>query len=858
MSEEILRRFAPQNDNHMRRFLLLFLALALFARPAAVLADDGVRVHYTGPDDSVWQALTLDKSLTLTAKAADANVYILNGSIPIAPALAAGVNEGAGLILILGPNTQLADIETLLRTPVTLTPYDAPLSLVPASGANDPLVTEIVWTSAPQVRERYVMEGFTLTPLVTGFEDGATVVGMGQVGAGRVFVISTPFGNSNPQLQEWAYFNYLIHHLAQRAAGQTPQAFADYPASPVPHAAERAWLIAALIVMVVLSVVAFGLVRRYSRAHPEVLDVLVVNRAEYTEREAHTDWEQIGFHRPLGGFLVALMLGLVFFIPLIIYQNLILPAYLLPSAQALGIWGRVTQFFALLWQFFDLGTNAAFIKFFAQHRVRDPRLAVQYGQVYVWWQALSGAVQVALIVAVAGTVLPRTAYALYTWSIIIHALIQLPGFYRIYQSALTGLQRLDYAQLIELAVSLIFPIVTQLALVPVMVLWGQGHPVFGMAGGGLFGLGLAAYATEALMFLSGLWLYRRLGYNARVLLMAHFDWDTVKSAFRFGLFEMLGSIAWGGGQAAEVFITQTRLVNYAEVWGNWGVAQNFVFAFNVSQTLYNGMMPSISEAISNGRKRLSEYYAAMAYKWGGLISAFIGAVLLAVADRFILGATGPEFTRAAVYVIPLIFWGAAQYPSWVADAVQLGSNRPYLKSILIFGEQLVRVVLAWLLLERLQINALIIAYFVALFAKGLTAFVVNHRLCFPQRFYVWQSFTAPLLAGAVHYFVLRFVTGLIWQGDQLTSILIFFVAILPSLWLYAFFYGVFGGWDDATLDELRRGADLSSFVRPLARAFWKVSAWGARLSPLHNRFPITIRASALAEAQSLTEERVNL
>ena len=36
------------------------------------------------------------------------------------------------------------------------------------------------------------------------------------------------------------------------------------------------------------------------------------------------------------------------------------------------------------------------------------------------------------------------------------------------------------------------------------------------------------------------------------------------------------------------------------------------------------------------------------------------------------------------------------------------------------------------------------------------------------------------------------------------------------------------------------------------------SQWGARLSPLHNRFPITMRPAALAEAQALTEERVKL
>jgi len=38
----------------------------------------------------------------------------------------------------------------------------------------------------------------------------------------------------------------------------------------------------------------------------------------------------------------------------------------------------------------------------------------------------------------------------------------------------------------------------------------------------------------------------------------------------------------------------------------------------------------------------------------------------------------------------------------------------------------------------------------------------------------------------------------------------------------------------------------------------KPSALGARVSPLNNRFPISIYESAMAEARSLTEEKVKL
>jgi O-antigen/teichoic acid export membrane protein len=249
----------------------------------------------------------------------------------------------------------------------------------------------------------------------------------------------------------------------------------------------------------------------------------------------------------------------------------------------------------------------------------------------------------------------------------------------------------------------------------------------------------------------------------------------------------------------------------------------------------------------------------MAYKYNAVISAFIGAVLLAVAPKFIIGSTGVEFQRAAIYVIPLTIWGAVQFPSWVGDNVQLGSNKPYLKSLLVFAEQMIRVALAWILLSRYQVTALIVAYFVGLFAKGITAYYVNHKICFPQRFYSWQSLVAPLLAASAHFGVLSLLNSFLWKGEQITSVLIFFIGILPSFPLYIFFYGLFGGWDKATLDELKDAIALTGSVRGLTRwGFYEPTLLGARLSPLNGRFPITIRSQAMEEASELTTAKVKL
>ncbi len=515
-----------------KTFIVLLFLLLLFTFAIPVAADNTIRIFYAGPEQSgIHTALTLAPKGTFTfvKDASKADVFLLNGVIPDPDLIAARLKAGAGLVLFLGPDMSAADVTNLIGIPLTFTEKNDAVSLVQAD-VEDPLVKQILWNSAPQVRDRIEVNTpiSYVQPLVTAYEDGAWI--LWSANNSRTFVFNAFLNESvdfeagknatfNPQIQDWAYFNYLVYHLVERASGNAPLSFADYPASPVPHASDRNVLLVAMALIIGTTFAIFFLVRRYSLRHPEELDRIVLDRTKFQVHEEHSAWENVGFHRPLSGFLIALSIGLVFFIPMIIYQNLILPTYILPSAQALGIWGRVTQFFNLAWLFFDMGTSVAFIKFLSEYRVSDPRKGIQFGQVYIWWQALSGAIQVALVIALASTLAPKSAYALYAWSVIIHSFIQIPGFYQVMKHSLTGLQRLDFSRVLEIGANAIVPFVVQPVVVTLMFLWGKSHPIFGGSMGGLLGLGMAAYVSELSIFVVGYWFYQRVG-----LTPASFSW----------------------------------------------------------------------------------------------------------------------------------------------------------------------------------------------------------------------------------------------------------------------------------------------------------------------------------------------
>jgi O-antigen/teichoic acid export membrane protein len=304
------------------------------------------------------------------------------------------------------------------------------------------------------------------------------------------------------------------------------------------------------------------------------------------------------------------------------------------------------------------------------------------------------------------------------------------------------------------------------------------------------------------------------------------------------------------------------LLNWTEVQGNWDVVspQGLLLAFGAVGGLYQGLMPAISEAFSNNRRMLTRYYVAQGFKYGGLFSVFIASALIGVGDRFILGTLGDDYQRAAGLMVAMGLWGMIQFPAWLSDRFQEGTGRPDLQMWMLIMEQAIRIVLMFLLMPSLGLTGLILAYFVALAIKDVVAWWVNARLILSLRIFWWQTAVAPLLAGLINWGLLRLL-GNAMGGDEINQIMavaLFFAALLLSLPVFCFFNGLFGGWDNAGLAELRRACGLSSLGKPIAWLIYYASALGARLSPLHGRFAIDIYGQAQREAQSLTEERVSL
>ncbi|MHA1865745.1 MAG: hypothetical protein ACTSWZ_04485, partial [Candidatus Heimdallarchaeaceae archaeon] len=249
---------------------------------------------------------------------------------------------------------------------------------------------------------------------------------------------------------------------------------------------------------------------------------------------------------------------------------------------------------------------------------------------------------------------------------------------------------------------------------------------------------------------------------------------------------------------------------------------------------------------------------------------FFVSALLAIGPRFIIGGAGEEWVSAAVIIRWILLFHFFGYLSWLGDWMFAGSDRPGWAAISWVIEQVIRTGLLVAFIPAYKFFTIhftspmvgvLFAYIPALIIKNAFMWWGIRRddfFKFRWKDLWYQGVVTPLLSALALFGVLELLFSLIWKGEIITSVVILLIGIIPGLYLFAFFMGLFGGFDDNTLAEFKRSTDMVKGVGFMARPLYKLTEWGAKISPLHNRFPISIYNDAIKEAEELTKEKAKL
>jgi len=822
-----------------------------------------VGVYYVGAQDTVAEAVNnAAPYIVLVDRPELADVYVLNNA-PLTPAALQTIrnqtlDEEVGVVIITGPlfPNDTAELRALLGVGTFgMAQGKQTPRRVKAGEEADPLQEAITWSSAPAIQARTVISNPNLLlPVVTTTRGEPIVQRVRGRQQTQVFIVGLwPDDASNTAWTTWPYFNYFIYRLIAEAGDASRIInFADYPRAPVPHDNAR---LALILGGLSLFVGAVGLAYVARRAHFLKPKALPPVQHPASSESAMSDWDRVGFHRPLASLLFLFGGWIVLFIPLLIYRTHFLPTVLVPWPQVLDFWGTVTRWLSIVWIVLDMGVGVATMRYFTLNQHRNPTQGFRDLQFYVWWQFLSGAVLLALIMGLSALIFPQTDIAHLSYYILAAALIQFPGFLRVFQILFMAQQRFDYAQLLSILAG-ISALVLQAVAVWLLGAWGEQRPDVGSPVGSVLGLGIGLYAAEWITFAAGLILYKLRGHSLRRLFTPSHDRRVTGRTLGFGARLAFGSLAAPVGYLVTAALLTQLLPQVNDIQTTWQLILLFLTAYEIlGQGLYDALVPAMTESHTQQYGSLTRYYASQGVRYGLWSSFFMLATLSALTGRFAEGILNGFDGSAEQLLIPLLIWGALQWLPWSAERGLIALGKPALRSWLMIGETALRVGGLLVLAPRWGILGVVAAYLVALLLRGLVGWYVAQRLGLRIHVSIWQSVIAPGGAALILYNLERMAGEMFWRSAPVHTLFFLMSVLLAAVPSYGFLTAFLGGWDDGGLQELQRAVRLSSLGFPISWLLYQGVRLGAKVSPLHGQFPVELRDLAEEEAEALTFQR---
>ncbi len=586
-------------------------------------------------------------------------------------------------------------------------------------------------------------------------------------------------------------------------------------------------------------------------------------------------WEQIGFHRPLGGFMYNYVLGFVGIIfGLLVAGLLISVLYPYPESKGYRDLSRIV--FVWFMPFLDFGVAFGIERFIGEWRVKDQAKMVEYIRFFAWYQLISSCLKTTIFSAWTFTMIRQGDLAYLSWNILLLAIQHYPGFLYLFRSCLAGLQHYHKASLLNVIGSEIFDKVFLLIFIFMWRDIGNSNPSMGELMTISFGTTFAYYMRDFFMF--GLQIYfikpvlAKMGLSVRTLLVPRFSRDVVKTAFK-------------AGASVSVVSIVAQLVTYIMTMMYVDAIFQFTTFMVLSSTAtsflnfidYFGkidLTAPFSEAFRNEKRELSLFYLANIWKYWGYVNGamlFVFAAFLGVISQTLLAIPGLEnYALLGIFIVPAWVYKFFLPLAEQGDTILVSSMRLKTFQALRILEEVLKIAWVAALLyifqwQRTGITAiaylLILAVAVPQWVKTALAWIYIRRRLLPYKIPVWQAFGAPFLSGGINFLLITLYLKTV-HAALLTSIgamlagvvtMVFVLVVFPPF-VFPFFYGLLGGWDDFGLQTYQQATTIAGPSRFFFRRAAMLTRWSALHSPLTGRFPIP-HETAVAEIKALTEQK---
>ncbi len=793
--------------------------------------------------------------------------------------VAAWVANGGSLLVIAGEN-EAAQRSLLLNlgcidAGATVAVVDQE-STVFVADPSESSVVSIEWSTAPGIKAclqiSSLMPGST-TILRAGSSSGTPILFSHPLGTGRVMMLTAVYTSQrNQNFQLWSYTPYFLYRLISSLASSPDiPSFASWEYAPVPNTVERGMMVLLLVGIAGFVASCILIAKRVSRKpiHTNLLPVArsdgkstgALEKAAKPPGSEGLDqvekWERIGMHRQISSYFLTMLTQFVINLPWLFLTIGVYTRYIQPFPMISGATSWIGTILGNVFVIIDMAMGAAMAKFFSQYRVHSPVTALKHAQVYAWWQFSIAAGQAIVIVSLATFVQPATYIGAISYFTIIASASRIPGFYGVVGAALDAMQRFD----VKIKANAILGTV-----VNNFVGWGfvllfravyKDIPRFGEAFGAGMGMYLGGVVNGVINFCIFLSIYKKLGYYPGNLFRLDFGKAEFKEAFMFGFKLTIGNMWVALAGIVEVLLISVFVLNYTEELAYFNLIGNLTGLGGACSAMTSALLPAISEAYNNGKKKLVEYYLIEGLKWLYFLQFFLCALFCAAGENFML-LSGPQWVGATKYLYWKVFFFALWPFAWWDDVVFQGTGHSGYNTGVWFVEQGTRLVLMPFTLSTFGLMGLVYAYIPGIAAKSLVSIIIVRRKICSFKWQWMHVFLASALSALLLFGIVLGIGKLFPRGDPVAGPIVFFGGFVLGLVAHGFLTGFFGGWDENTIGEFARGI---SMVRSSAIVFsplQKAVDLGHRLSPWKARFAVQVYADANQEAKDLTLEKVAL
>ena len=563
------------------------------------------------------------------------------------------------------------------------------------------------------------------------------------------------------------------------------------------------------------------------------------------------DWIQIGFHRPLGGVLYNLIFILIAAGFGILFSVWFIPNIIFPFPAAIGYQETVFSMFSLIFTLLDAGTGNAMQRFVAEENIKNPKGSIKYLQLFNWYQMISGLTQTTGISMWAIFIVEHSNLAYAAWFITIYSTIQYPGSLWVFNGALQSYQRFDKASLVSFIQTQVFENGMRIIFIMLFRYIGTLTPGLGELMGATIGSIMGYYLKDFIAaFVSAKFLAPVLrqvdpSYKIRDLFKAQFDRKIVKKVFSFGLRAMAPGLIYPAANFIWIVIITNYMPNYASILGMWTLGNMLT---QMVTTFSLNMTTTISESYLNGKKRLTQYYIAQAYKWDVTTGMFMVGLLFGGAQLLGIIVGGNFFLVVPIIQIN-IFFKIFDMLSGLNDGLFQGVGKPEINILLIGVEQIVRIIVLYFMVVWFQYTwlALVVSPGVGWIVKvSLGLFIFNKKILRTKGLNAWQTVVAPSIAAlAEAIYILLLMTYLfpILASVIGSKIVAAVLGIVLGIFTGPFFIyfpvlAFFGGFDNESLVIVEKTATMSGPSKFLVNIIKVLAIKAHKISPLHNRFPI--------------------